>query len=394
MDRSRIEISESPYENPFCKESIFFNGGEESIAIIDQYNGRRPFLINKSFLDKGRLDVKLLQTIILDSHLVDYLHSYTACPEKLKPSRFKAVHLFLTYLSKARCDYNPVFYLAENCFKTEKAFFIEKAGEKLFSLLKLHCMDEDVFCSRGVIELKEEVVEIYKYQYNEGDLRGCALRWAENYYNNNKENDYENIMLIYVCLMKMVLIHNYNASLSMRNIVEKVEEFSVFLLDELGISMARELELSVYYFSGLAGSFLGVQKNTKFLKAIKNLKSTAWDLFLMRLPEMLLYTKPYDEVNISYIATTEKKLIEFSNIFELKKIFISENNGQILPILDTKNFIFEGVFSNKEMDEIKSVKEGFYEKRVMSNRKVAASKQELQRLVNLYETQISFLCKK
>jgi hypothetical protein len=112
---------------------------------------------------------------------------------------------------------------------------------------------------------------------------------------------------------------------------QKHEELVSFLKDGLGIMLGREAHMALHYFSGIAGRLLGVQASTPYTTALKNIRSTAWDMFLLRVPEGL-YTEAPDELCISYIATQEKQLHTLAKLFTLERIFSTEQNG-FTPII-------------------------------------------------------------
>lgn len=101
--------------------------------------------------------------------------------------------------------------------------------------------------------------------------------------------------------------------------------------------LAREAHLSLHYFCDQAGKLLGIQSNTDIKKAISNIKSTAWDLFLLRFPELLFNGSP-EEMCIAYVTAQEKKLQELASLFSIERLVcIAENGFSPMVSYNTKN---------------------------------------------------------
>lgn len=122
---------------------------------------------------------------------------------------------------------------------------------------------------------------------------------------------------IEIALIKMVLIRRFE--MTRAGPLAQHQELQRFMKEDLDIVLARELHFGIHYFCDNAGKLLGIQKNTEFEKAMANIKSTAWDLFLTRLPDII----PLDVeegVFLNYMATQEKKLYELTKLFSIEKI--------------------------------------------------------------------------
>ncbi|WP_163014307.1 hypothetical protein, partial [Pseudomonas viridiflava] len=89
-----------------------------------------------------------------------------------------------------------------------------------------------------------------------------------------------------IALLKMVLLREFE----MRGAspAEQYIAYQQFISSTLNFSLARESQLALHYFSGQAGSLLGINENSSRKKAVRNISATAWDLMLLRMPELLL----------------------------------------------------------------------------------------------------------
>ena len=347
------EFSESPYSSPYYKSSFDIVSGSRSIGIIDQFQGKRPIVLNKNFVvDKKQVDLQLVQTLILDSHIVDYLHRFMT-GHRMDHESKQLVGDFIAHVSQINCDYSPVFYLTENWVKSKREQYLKTSADKLSSLLRLHSMREDAFVECRRVEYKAEALDYYFDLYKSNSFEGCGEAWAKSIFEYGGFDGYVEISrLSYVCLVKMVLIHFMNPEVQQDNVIRKYYEFERFLVEDLNLVLGRELVLALYYFSGLAGRFVGVQPNMKFDKAIRGLRSTAWDLLLLRMPEQLLAPSTLPEMNLSYVVTSEQKLYEVGAMFSLEKLFYVNPESMGDPVLSFNREIFGGILSRDAMKEL------------------------------------------
>ncbi|WP_220790983.1 hypothetical protein, partial [Pseudomonas amygdali] len=125
-----------------------------------------------------------------------------------------------------------------------------------------------------------------------------------------------------IALLKMVLLREFE----MRGAspAEQYIAYQQFISSTLNFSLARESQLALHYFSGQAGSLLGIKQNSSRKKAVRNISATAWDLLLLRTPELLL--KPPvngGHVEVAFVATHEHKLAELAQLMEIHTLFPS-----------------------------------------------------------------------
>lgn len=392
-DAHIYEFSHSPYDAPFYSQSFEFSYNAKKIGIIDQFNGKRPIILNKHFLDGNKLDLQIYQTLILDSHIVDTLHRFVSGCGKLDDHSREVTSNFLAHVSKLNCDYSPIFYLTENFAKSSNDVFIKTSSEKLTSILKLHSMNENEFINTGKIIYKSESIDYYCNKYQAEDLDACGDAWAREFAENHTQNDIAKITnLSYACLLKMVLIHFINPELTTNNIVKKYKEFERFLTNDINIVLARELNLALYYFSGFAGKFVSAQPNMPVERAKKTLKATAWDIFLLRLPEMLLSPKNLPELNLAYIVTSEEKLLNIGDMFNIESIFYRDKNAPASPILSFNLILFDKIISKAELNNLNDERQAQTISRITKEQK-PISAQSLSWLIEDLEKQLQYLCK-
>ncbi|EQB8916857.1 hypothetical protein ACYVL9_002692 [Vibrio fluvialis] len=393
-DAHIYELSTSPYQAQFYAKSSQFTSGSKKIGIIDQFQGKRPIVLNREYVvEKKPLEVRIVQTLVLDSHVVDALHRYVSGKGKIDEDTRIVTRDFLVHVSELNCDYSPLFYLAENWAKSSKEQFVKTSSEKLSSILKLHCMDERAFIDRNEIIYKPDSVEHYCELYGAQDLDSCGLNWALSYAENAWFEEWGNLTkLSYACLLKMVLIHFMKPGFSPENILDKYHEFETFLLNELDLMLGRELNLALYYFSNFAGKFISVQPNMKTEKAKKNLKSTAWDLLLLRLPEFLLAPTHLPELNTAYVVTSEDKLLSVGDMFSLETIFYENKTSQGSPILSFDTELFQTVLSKADLITAQNQRSKWIQSRASKGKPDHITPQKLDWLIEDLEIQLGYLC--
>ena len=301
-----------------------------------------------------------------------------------------AAHSFLLHLSEVNCDYSPMFYVMESYFKSDEIEFYEHAPKALTSILKLHSMDEATFLKEGVILLKQDAVRYYLELYQAGDLEECGLNWAKNIVESIEKTDIEyKVKLTYASLLKMVQIKFSDK----KGIYKKSEEFERFMMSELGVRLARESSLALYYFSNLAGKFINTQANMSLDSAIHDLKATAWDLYLLKLPEQLLTPNYLPELNTSYVATSEVKLYEIGKLFDIQHLACrTDGDGTGMPILSFDMLEIEKKVGDKAVAKVLKRNEEISFKRMAKEKIEGINPCKLDSLIKDLENQLSFLC--
>jgi hypothetical protein len=98
--------------------------------------------------------------------------------------------------------------------------------------------------------------------------------------------------------------------------------------------MGHESHLAVYYFADKVHRLLPVQRGTSFENARACLMRTAWDILLLRLPEVLLSPDELPLMNLPYICSAEQELAQFGRFFTIESIGIRTDDRTIIgPLL-------------------------------------------------------------
>lgn len=316
------EIANSPYESPFLAQSEKF-GTTEPVFLVDQYAGRRPVLLNQKFFAGGRLEIKMVPTIVLDSNMLDAIEKRV-----LGDVRKDGLEDFLRFVVAKGWDYNAFFYYLEHLAKADDRDFVKHASRRTLALLRLHSMDEEIFLSSGQIIESREAVESYLSSANASTLEEVAIKRVTAFSMKYQRDDVNSIIEnTRISLIKMILINK--VEIQKASVKDKQDAFLSFLKNDLGLILGREAHLALHYFSGAAGKLVGVESSMSFEKALSKISSTAWDMFLLRFQEML-FTDESEEVCVGYIATQEKSLDNLARLFTIERIECGDS-GHILP---------------------------------------------------------------
>lgn len=318
------EVRNSPYSSPFLEGTRQF-GESSPLYLVDQFKGRRPALFNDEFLSSGKIAFRMYPSAVLDSNVLDAISkrvSGTLVSDGLED--------FLCFVTEKGWDFSPVFYLMEHFAKSPRHDFLPNAIRRTEALLRLHTMDEERFLATGKIAPNPMAVEHYTSEAGARTLREVAEDRVESFtrdYGRHAPN--EIIEATRIALIKMILIQKLEHPKA--SPARKHEEFIRFLRKDLGIMLAREAHLALHYFCDLTGKLLGIQSSTPVEKALGIVRSTAWDIFLLRFPEVLFSESP-PELCIAYVATHEKRLQELARLLTIERIH-GNGSGGLQPVV-------------------------------------------------------------
>jgi len=135
----------------------------------------------------------------------------------------------------------------------------------------------------------------------------------------------------------------------------KMEEFESFLSHDLNFQMGRESHLAIYYFADLVQRLLPVQRTSKFATAKSHLLATAWDMWLLRLPELLLNPYEHPLMNLAYICSAEQELEQLGRFFGIEWMGVRSDNHTIIgPVLSLDLPVLESRLGRDQVRAIMS----------------------------------------
>lgn len=295
-------------------------GTSNPIFLVDQFNGKRPVIINREFIEQGSIKFGMFPSALLDSNILGQLDRFV-----LKGHGTDGFLAFLRFLAQRRWDSCPMFYYLEHYSKSSLEDFKKNAIRRTESLLKIHSMDDPHFVKTGQLIPNEASVEQYLSSSGAKSLYEVAEDRVDSFIRRYSKSELLTMIeAIETALIKMVLIRKFELKKSAP--VEQYREFMRFLKNDLGGLLGREAHLAIHYFCDNAGRLLGIQPNTPKQKAKSIIKSTAWDMYLLRMPEIMFSDSP-SEVCISYVATQEKQLQALAKLFSIERIQSFRDSG-------------------------------------------------------------------
>lgn len=390
-----------------------FESNKFGVSIIDQFDGRRPWLFNyrcsQLLKDHKKYNVGTIGMIIFDSQMIGLLSAYMNNYDSMESDQKAVIKELLQFIiqkgnqigSGTGFDTNPSFYYIESLVKNGiNDRTIKRATETGITILRLHTMDEEAFLKHGRIVPSKERIEDYAERYginpaNCDLIKDIVPLWVKDMIaiDESQLKMYrENLNYTYVALLKMVLIHKASKG----NIIEKTEEFWNFLEQELGGILGRENFIAAYYFSKqLPSKFIGIEASMTFAKFRKNMMATAWDVFLLRMPEILLSIGTEQETFLCYICTADKTIRKLGRLFTIESLRL-QNDSNYLPMIDFKMDELRQNLGEEIVDNIcdrQRQKQIARSEKIIANKVKPISTEQLNKLITELENQTKAYCK-
>jgi hypothetical protein len=386
------EIADSPYDS-LLSDGVPTFGDRYRIYVIDSFARKRPLLVNLDFINSTteyRLEAAI--TLLLDSQMASGLHEYRQARSAMDAQRRVALRSVLQYASMRGYDYNPIFYFIESFYRTSAEVFVEKVTPVATSVLYFHSMDSGHFAKFDEIRLKPDALDYYFRLYGENTLEDCGRACVERFREDYRTLDvHHSLSASYSCLLKMTLIHKRESG----HVERKFEEFQTFVSTQLGCNMAWESHLALYYFAGLVGKFLPVQRNMTLASAKRALWSTAWDLMLLRMPEFLLRPTELPRINLGYVCSADKSLFELGQLFIVMRLIMQSNSERCIgPVLGMNVQALHEKMSAAALESIAAISARSWPANRPERAPKPASKDHVQAVVAELETQLADLCRR
>jgi hypothetical protein len=403
-DRSMKVWLRSEKLSRFISSTEDFESGKLGISIIDHFGGREPCLVNYDCVVKGGTAVKLIPTIILDSHLVTYLTRYLKRPSFATVDEHQITRKFLERMVEIGCDYNPTFYYLESVITNGPEVARRYAVVTAVTMLRFHSMNEELFMQNDLVVPDEASVERYARRYGvtftdpNDAIERIAPIMADQMITNFSGPVYEHLegmfYYTYAVLLKMVLIHRS----SNERVEKKMNALRDFMEDEFNLVLARENCMAAYYFSNrLPAKFMAVDSQMSFTEVRSRFLASARDFFLLRIPEAHLGSGDEEETSYSFVATAEHAVRKIGRVFTIEHAIslsperypaihltfdLTELSRELGPEVINKIINLQGQRAIARQEQS-----------LLSSREVISS-EALRKMVDSLEYQIKGYCKK
>lgn len=375
--------------SPYLTGTIDFDGNNFGVSVIDQFSGKQPLLMSRDTLD-GETKIAFHPTYVLDSNIVSCLHEYRTKSSYRKSEAGLVVRKVLEKFIETGFDYNPVFYFTEAAAKNDADKLWPFAKEMAETMFAFHSMNEAHFLATDEIINDEEAVEHYLERFGVSDASEIPDAFLRStIFAANRPDLQSSCDSIYAALLKMIEIQ-----LSSRaSVPEKLEQLNIFFINELGAQMAREFLIAADYFSGNCDKFIPVKPNSKWVNQRPKLMASAWDILLLRIPELLLAAGDQSEATLAYICTAEKSLRSIGKLFSIKAISCMPPDVTVpIPIIEYDFSRVEEKFGKQITARIAQVATSAMNMTPKAQRQATVPKTPLPQLVSALEERVRGFC--
>ena len=132
-----------------------------------------------------------------------------------------------------------------------------------------------------------------------------------------------------------------------------------------------------------------------FAKFRNNMMATAWDILLLRIPEILLSIGREQETFLCYICTADKTIRKLGRLFTIESLRL-QNDSNYLPMIDFKMDELRQNLGEEIVDKIcdrQRQKQIARLEKIIANKVKPISTDQLNELINKLENQTKAYCK-
>jgi hypothetical protein len=188
-------------------------------------------------------------------------------------------------------------------------------------------MDELYFLQKREIRVNDVTLGKYAEKFGTNDVDEMAKRQCEILQKMHVPGtDWK---VLYLIILKAALIHRTFGG----DFEAKVRKLYEFVYEIFGVLFSRELGVASFYFSGELDKFIPLQKNANAENTIKRMRSTAWDMYLLRLPELMLCHE-IAPIPLAMICTGDKGVQAVGKRFRIRRLFTTQ--GMPFPELEIR----------------------------------------------------------
>lgn len=286
------------------------------IYLIDVYHGRHPTLLNLATLKynhEPRFGVRT--RVLLDSNLASAVNGYLSGTDA-SAERTAAVRSFVGFLLQEGIDPSPVFYFIESLAKADKDRWRTFASETAEAVFNLQTLDRALYLADGTLASS---IAARAGQIRFQDVGGAGelvSKYVASVGEETAVGEATKLDLSYAALMKATLLRLTND----RSLAQRTIELGEFMAGTLGAVLGLERFIAAAHWTAperFASFMTPLQRGVRADRLLKKLRSAAWDLYLIRLPEQLgrfldpnLPAGMDALITLYYIATSEHALAE------------------------------------------------------------------------------------
>lgn len=336
------------------------------------------------------LTIPFRPTVVLDSNIVSYLNQFVTKRQALQPARRRVIERFLRFVISNGLDFNPFFYYLEGALENKQPSHTSYLSSSE-SMLRLHTMDDQHFLSCGEIRIDPRLLELYRQKYDTDAIPEMAEKFTQSMIAPTDLQIEWIVKLTYAAIMKTALIHKS----SRREVLGKYSELRDFMENTFNIALGRERIMAIEYFAGGFDDAIPVQYGASPERALARLRSTARDLLLLHLPEIMLVANVQDGVDVSSIATADRALARIAKASRINAVMAwAPNTRTPLPVLSTDFSPMKPYLGADVVEKIQELDASWQESRILrlTHPETHISVEQLDELIASLEREITNFC--
>lgn len=358
-DRTRAWVFTEGSPSPAIQGHVTFGGSESpfQIFLLDLYHGRSPTLYNLTTLRAGPdVQIGLRLFLILDSNVTSYLSAFFA--GRSQGPNDEVLRKFLQFTLEHDLDLSPVFYFMESLARAESSRWSERASAFAATILDLQTLDRKLYLDDGFLASSLSARKRQLAFHGAVDSQQLASQYATSITPDVVAGEEAQITRTYAALLKAMLLAQDPAD----GLSERLGLLGSFMAEQLGAVLGIERFTALLHWTAperFARLLTPLQPGARSDRALEKARSTAWDIYLGRLPEQLGKFPPLREspdaeatCNLYYIATAERALAELLGHRSIEMLVQSEESTKSSVVVAHRSGVLDQLLKRDELGKL------------------------------------------
>jgi hypothetical protein len=285
------------------------------VHFLDLYHGRHPTLCNLATLKYGHQPRFALKRIaVLDSNAASYARDFLT-GRMPNPAARETIAALIKFIIREGIDVSAVFYLLESLARSDSERWRVHALGFAEAVADIQTLDRDLFLNKGLLAGSLAARAAHLAFHGVQDSAALTAKYADAVPLAVVHTEADKLDLSYAALLKISLLRSGSTGIS-----DRLIKLGTFMASELGAVLGFERYIALAHWAAperYASLITPMQRGVRVDKLLAKLRSTAWDIYLGRLPEQLgrflVSSRPDDAdaaLNLYYVVTAEDALAE------------------------------------------------------------------------------------
>ncbi len=342
------------------------------IHLLDPYHGRAPTLINLTTLRDGpNVQISLVPFVIFDSNVISYVNAYLNGREE-HIERRGVTEEFLRFVFERGLDPSPVFYFMESLARADSSRWRERAAGFAGTLFDVQTLDRELFLNEGRLASSLSARRQQMGFQKTSDSTELMEKYLDSLSPDTVLAEVEKIDLTYAALMKATLLRVDSGT----SLPDRFVELGDFMATRLGAVLGLEGFAGVLHWVAperFARLLTPLQTGARADRLFSKLRSTAWDIYLGRLPEQFGRFIPNSDpgeaeavCNLYYVATGEDSLADLLRHRSIELLIQHSNCLESSVLVGHRPGILADLLDAPEMEEL-SARSAEWERNIMKS---------------------------